>query len=165
MSKPPIVKGPPFKRKSPEVIQHYDPKRYIIVPFESLTDKSLTDGDRRMLTVLCSFLLGKSHLWASRAALAERAGIDESNVSKRVRRLADLGWVTVHRRGQATNLMEVHIPERLKQPQDAAPSTQESVSTEDEDVGEWCDATDYELDSVYASDPDSISDTQIDLFM
>lgn len=92
---------------------HYRPDQFITAPFEILTDSELTDGDRRMLLALCSFAIGKSVVWPLRQTLADRAGIDISNVSKRVRRLIDLGWVTVRQRGQHSNRYFLHLPARL----------------------------------------------------
>lgn len=122
-----------------EQIQHYRADKFITAPFEILTDPMLTDGDRRMLLALCSFALGKSTLWPKRVTLAERAGIDISNVSKRVRRLVQLGWVTVQRRGHAPNVLRLHLPGRLTTPPPHDPEA------DDADLGyEWDDAVDYE---------------------
>ena len=101
------------KAKPSAGVVHYRPEQFITAPFEILTDHLLTDGDRRMLLALCSFAIGKSVLWPSRETLALRAGIDISNVSKRVRRLVDLGWVTTKQRGKHSNKYFLHIPQRL----------------------------------------------------
>ena len=152
---------PPSAKKATAPIAHYRPERYIVAPFEILTDPQLTDGDRRMLLALCSFAIGKSTLWPSRESLAERADIDISNVSKRVRRLVDLGWVTVQQRGHRSNKYHLHLPERLATgdapltaEEDVAPCTDpadlvNAVPVETCDI-EIYDASEYEQDDIYA---------------
>lgn len=151
---------PPSTKKATATVAHYRPEQYIVAPFEILTDPKLTDGDRRMLLALCSFAIAKSTLWPSRESLAERAGIDISNVSKRVRRLVDLGWVTVQQRGHRSNKYHLHLPGRLaigdapsSAERDVVPCTDpddlvNAVSAETCDV-EIYDASEYEQDDIY----------------
>lgn len=113
-------------------IQHYRKEQYIVAPFEILTDPSLTDGDRRMLLALCSFAIGKSLLWPSRQAIAERAGICITNVSKRVSRLVGFGWVTVQRRGDRSNKYFLHLPPRLTATSAVPPVERDESDTEPE---------------------------------
>lgn len=93
-------------------VRHYRKEngKFVIAPVEILTDRRLTDADRRMLLALMLFARGKSAVWPSRETLAEFAGINVGNVSKRVRRLIELDWVTRRRRGCVSNLYELHLP-------------------------------------------------------
>jgi len=88
----------------------------IVAPLEALTDRAITDPERRVLLALFSFR-GKNTntVWPSVMNIAERAGVkDHTRVSKLTSSLASKGWLTKKKRGfTGCNEYELTVPERL----------------------------------------------------
>lgn len=88
----------------------------IVAPLEALTDRAITDPERRVLLALFSFR-GKNTntVWPSVMSIAERAGVnDHTRVSKLTSSLAAKGWLTKKKRGfTGCNEYELAVPDRL----------------------------------------------------
>lgn len=88
----------------------------LVAPLEALTDKLLTDTERRVLLALFSFRSKSSNVvWPSTASIAERANIgDIPRVSKITSSLAEKGWLTKKKKGfTGCNEYRLTFPERL----------------------------------------------------
>lgn len=88
----------------------------LVAPLEALTDKLLTDTERRVLLALFSFRSKSTNVvWPSTASIAERANIsDIPRVSKITSSLADKGWLTKKKKGfTGCNEYRLTFPERL----------------------------------------------------
>jgi hypothetical protein len=91
--------------------------RLLIAPVEALTDRELTDTERRVLLILFSFR-GKTtnNVWPSTEAIAEMANIsDVPRISKITSGLAKKGWLTKKKKGfTGCNEYTLTVPDRLE---------------------------------------------------
>jgi hypothetical protein len=75
--------------------------KLLIAPLEALTDKRLTESERKVLLVLFSFR-GKvsDTVWPGREKIAERSNIkDLARIGKITTKLAELGWLVKYKKG------------------------------------------------------------------
>jgi len=73
-------------------------------------DDRLSHADARVLVAIASFDMKNGSIHPPRWQLALYTGITESNVSKRTKKLAELGWVTITARKGKVNLYQLHTP-------------------------------------------------------
>lgn len=86
----------------------------LIAPLEALTDRRLSDPERRVLLALYSFRNKNSDtVWPSLPSLAHRSHInDPPRVSKLTGSLAEKGWLTKRKRGfTGTNTYSLTVPD------------------------------------------------------
>jgi len=90
--------------------------KLLVAPLEALTDKRLTESERKVLLVLFSFR-GKvsDTVWPGREKIAERANIkDTGRISKITTSLADLGWLKKTKKGfSGHNTYRLTFPDAL----------------------------------------------------
>ena len=93
----------------------------LVAPLEALTDRLLTDQERRVLMALFSFR-GKdtNTVWPSIDSIAERAAINDiPRISKITKSLEEKGWLSKKRKGfTGCNQYTLMFPERLKNEQE-----------------------------------------------
>jgi hypothetical protein len=90
--------------------------KLLVAPLEALTDKRLSESERKVLLVLFSFR-GKvsDTVWPGREKIAERSNIkDTGRISKITTSLADLGWLKKSKKGfSGYNTYRLTFPDAL----------------------------------------------------
>lgn len=104
----------------------------IVAPLEVLTDRRLTDPERRVLLALFSFR-GKNTntVWPGLDSIADRAMVnDRGRVSKLTTSLAAKGWLTKKKRGfTGCNEYTLSVPETESLDSNLAPDTKLDADT------------------------------------
>jgi hypothetical protein len=122
----------------------------LVAPLEALTDRELSDPERRVLLVLFSFR-GKNTntVWPSVMSIAERANIkDHTRVSKLTTSLSKKGWLAKKKRGfTGCNEYELTVPARLSNL-----DSETNLAPETNMDGDTCSNLDSETSSNLDSD-------------
>lgn len=92
-------------------VRWYGKTNWFSLPRSIRYDDCLSHADVRVLVAIASFDMKNGSIFPPRWQLAIYTGITESNVSKRTKRLAKLGWVTIIARKGKVNQYLLHIPE------------------------------------------------------
>jgi len=91
--------------------------KLLVAPLEALTDKRLTESERKVLLVLFSYR-GKvsDTVWPGREKIAERSNIkDLARIGKITTKLAELGWLVKYKKGfSGHNIYRLTFPTALE---------------------------------------------------
>jgi len=74
-------------------------KLYCVTPFRAATDKRLHEGTLRVLMLLCSYTNRAGITWVGQTTLGKHLGITKQAVSKQIRLLENLGYLSVVSKG------------------------------------------------------------------
>lgn len=89
----------------------YGNSNWFSLPRAIRYDDRLSHADVRVLLAIASFDMKGGSIHPPRWQLAIYTGITESNISKRTKNLAKLGWVTIISRKGKVNHFLLHTPE------------------------------------------------------
>ena len=84
--------------------------RYFSMPYEVTLDWRLSHAERSVLAALASFVFQNDTVYPARGAIAERAGVDPSNVSRLTRRLEGFGWLVKQQRAYNSVMYTLVVP-------------------------------------------------------
>jgi DNA-binding transcriptional regulator YhcF (GntR family) len=89
----------PRKPKVKEKAADPDRRRASIIPIRAVNDRRLHEAGLRLLLVICSYTNRAGITWVAGAKLARDLDVSKQAVSKQFRRLVELGYIEVMRKG------------------------------------------------------------------
>jgi len=95
-----------------------DKRKFILSPIRALSDRRMTDGAFRILSLVCSYCDKEGITWVSQQLLADDMGISRQAITKQIMQLRKLGYVKTIKKGHRnihSNTLQV-IFDTVEQP-------------------------------------------------